>query len=769
MPPRAGNLKPVESRQTMLMTQAPQKLTPQIIKAHGLTEEEYSRILKILGREPSRTELGMFSVMWSEHCSYKNSKPVLKIFPTQGPNLLVRAGEENAGIVDIGDGYAVCFKIESHNHPSAIEPFQGAATGVGGILRDIFTMGARPVLLMNSLRFGSLDQSQTKHLFRGVVEGIAHYGNSIGVPTIGGEVYFQSCYEGNPLVNAMCLGLMKKDEIIKGKASGAGNPVYYVGSATGRDGLGGAAFASKELSEESREDRPAVQVGDPFMEKLLLEACLELLKTDAVVGMQDMGAAGLTCATCETASRGDTGIEIDLALVPRRESGMIPYELMLSESQERMLIIVKKGKEAVVEAIFRKWDLHAVKIGEVRDGKMLRVSDGGVPAAEIPAKALADEGPIYRREEKEPAYLKETRALNLSKLREAADFNATLKKLLSHPTIASKAWVWQQYDHMVRTDTVFYPGHDAAVVRIKGTKRGIAVATDCNSLYCYLDPYEGGKIAVAEAARNVACSGAKPLAITNCLNFGNPMKPEIFWQFHQAVEGMSEACRVLETPVTGGNVSFYNESPAGAIYPTPTVGMVGLLEDIDLRVPSHFQKKEDLVLLIGETRNDLGGTHYLMLEHGLEQGIPPRLDLQREKMLQAFILEAASKRYLSSCHDLSEGGLAVALAECAVGGKVPMGAVIDQADMVLAAKDGGVLGLREDALYFGESQSRVIISLAPEHKEAVIRLAQKFQVPFYQIGKVSGGGTLEIGRRISMSVKELSEIYRGAIPKHMER
>ncbi|HXV28127.1 MAG TPA: phosphoribosylformylglycinamidine synthase subunit PurL, partial [bacterium] len=612
------------------MTQLPEKMTPEIIARHGITPAEYEQIEKILGREPNITELGIFSVMWSEHCSYKNSKPILKLFPTQGPRLLVRAGEENAGIVDIGDGLAVCFKIESHNHPSAIEPFQGAATGVGGILRDIFTMGARPVLSMNSLRFGNLELAQTKRLFRGVVAGIAHYGNCMGVPTIGGEVYFDESYEGNPLVNAMSLGLVSKESIVKGKATGTGNSVYYVGSATGRDGLGGAAFASRELTEESHEDRPAVQVGDPFMEKLLLEACLELIKTDALVGMQDMGAAGLTCSTCETASRGSSGIEIDIAKVPRRETGMIPYEVMLSESQERMLIIVKKGKEETVQRIFEKWDLHAVKIGEVKEGHLMRVYENGKPVAEIPAKALADEGPVYTREEIRPAYLHEAQKLNLDQIREPKDFNGVLKKLLDHPSIASKAWVWQQYDHMVRTDTVFYPGHDAALIRVKGTKKGIAVSTDCNSLYCYLDPFEGGKIAVAESARNVVCTGAVPLGVTNCLNFGNPMKPEVFWQFHQAVLGMVEACQALKTPVTGGNVSFYNESPAAAIYPTPTVGMVGLLENVENRVPSFFQSEGDLIFLLGDTLNEIGGSHYLMIEHGLKKGLPPRLDLEKE-------------------------------------------------------------------------------------------------------------------------------------------
>ncbi|MBI3316574.1 MAG: phosphoribosylformylglycinamidine synthase subunit PurL [Candidatus Omnitrophica bacterium] len=742
------------------MTTSEIKITPELIRAHGLSPEEYEKIKSILSREPNLTELGMFGVMWSEHCSYKNSKPILKLFPTQGPKLLVRAGEENAGIIDIGEGLAICFKIESHNHPSAIEPFQGAATGVGGILRDIFTMGARPVLLMNSLRFGSLEKPHNRRLFRGVVAGIAHYGNCIGVPTLGGEVYFQNCYEGNPLVNVMCLGIVNKDAIVKGKASGGGNPVYYVGATTGRDGLGGAAFASRELTEESQEDRPAVQVGDPFMEKLLLEACLELTQTDALVGMQDLGAAGLTCGTCETASRGHSGIQIDIAKVPRRETEMTPYEVMLSESQERMFIIAKRGKEKIVEDIFTKWDLHAVKIGEVKDGNEMRVFEEGRLVAEVPARALADEGPVYRREEKEPGYLKALQKLDLSKITEPKDFQEVLKKFLSHPSIASKAWVWQQYDHMVRTDTVFYPGHDAALIRIKGTQKGIAVSTDCNSLYCYLDPYEGGKIAVAEAARNVACSGAVPIGVTNCLNFANPMKPEIFWQFHRAVEGMAEACRALKIPVTGGNVSFYNESPAGAIYPTPTVGVAGLLENIENRVPSFFQNEGDLIFLLGETFEEIGGTFYLTVWHGLEQGLPPRLELDREVRLQEFILEQARASRLVSCHDLSEGGLALALAESTFNPAKSMGAICDHLDLIPAK-------IREDALYFGESQSRAVISVHPEDKEAVIQAAQHHKLPIYLIGKVDGN-LLQIGDRIRLSVSELRSLYENAIPEKMK-
>ena len=730
-----------------------------MIAGHGLTEEEYQRICQILGREPNFTELGIFGVMWSEHCSYKNSRRILKLLPTEGEDVLVKAGEENAGAIDIGDGLAIVFKIESHNHPSAVEPFQGAATGVGGILRDIFTMGARPVLLMDSLRFGPLESPQSLRHFKGVVAGIAHYGNSVGVPTVGGEIYFDEAYEGNPLVNAMCLGIVRKNEMAKAKATGAGNKVYYVGSATGRDGLGGASFASRELTEESEEDRPAVQVGDPFMEKLLLEACLELVKSDALVAMQDMGAAGLTCSTSEMPAKGNSGIEIDVARVPRRETAMIPYEVMLSESQERMLVIVKKGKERIVEKIFEKWDLHAVSMGEIREGNLMRVYDNGELVAEIPVKALANEAPVYTREEKRPDYLDSVQRLDLSAVAEPKDFTEVLKRLLDSPSIASKEWVYRKYDHMVRTDTAFLPGHDAALIRIKGTKKGIAVSTDCNSLYGYLDPYEGGKIAVAEAARNVAVTGAQPVGLTNCLNFGNPMKPEIFWQFHQCVQGMADAARRFKTPVTGGNVSFYNESPAGAIYPTPVIGMVGILGDIEKRVPSFFKREGDLIFLLGDTANELGASAYLALIHGLKKGLPPRLDLEKESRLQAFLLAAAKKQILSSAHDLSEGGLALALAECCFGER-PLGAEITNLELVGS-------GLRPDALLFGESQSRVVVSAEPRQKEAVIRLAQEQGVPIYQIGKV-GADRLHIEDLLELSVEEALAIWRNALPRRIK-
>src|SRR5438874_144688 len=600
-------------------------VTPELAKRHGLTEEEFERIKKILGREPNFTELGIFSVMWSEHCSYKNSRKELKKFPTAGRNILVKAGEENAGVVDIGDGWAVAFKMESHNHPSAIEPFQGAATGVGGIIRDIFTMGARPEFCLNSLHFGPITENcsggrggrtgdtraatqdrqkqiaANRRLFTGVVSGIAHYGNCVGIPTIGGEIYFDESFEGNPLINVFCLGVLRHEQLARGTAEGAGNPVFYVGAETGRDGLAGAAFASRELTEQSREDRPAVQVGDPFKEKLLLEACLELLARDAVAGIQDMGAAGLTCSTCETASRGGSGIEIDLAKVPKREPGMTPYETLLSESQERMLIIAKRGKENVVREIFDKWDVPWAEIGRVTDDGMMRVRNNGSIAAEIPAKPLAEEAPLYSREARKPTadHADKTDLLKELSVQSVKSVVESLRELLRDPTIASKNWVYRQYDHTVRTGTLVKPGSDAAVYFVRYANKILAATSDCNSLYCALDPREGAKIAVAEAARNLTCSGAKPLAVTDNLNFGNPYKPENFWQLREAVEGIAEACRAFDTPVTGGNVSLYNESPAGVVDPTPTIGMVGLIDDEKQITTQWFKRAGDLVILVG--------------------------------------------------------------------------------------------------------------------------------------------------------------------------
>src|SRR5215469_2382536 len=610
-------------------------ITSAIARSHGLNEEEFERIKAALGRIPNFTELGVFSVMWSEHCSYKNTRLELKKFPTTGPRVLVKAGEENAGVIDIGDGWAVAFKMESHNHPSAVEPFQGAATGVGGIIRDIFTMGARPVFLLDSLRFGPIqgeepDSRRNRRLFSRVVAGIAHYGNCIGVPTIGGEVYFDESYESNPLVNVLCLGILRHDQIARGAARGVGNPVFYVGSETGRDGLAGAAFASRDLTEESKEDRPAVQVGDPFKGKLLLEACLELLASGCVAGIQDMGAAGLTCSTCETASRGGTGVQIDLALVPQREPGMTPYEILLSESQERMLIIVERGREAKVKEIFEKWDLPYALVGEVTDDGMMRVLNHRRVEVEIPAAKLANDAPIYEREVVPAPRAPELRIEQIP----AVDLQRSLVQLLGHPTIASKNWVFRQYDHTVRAGTVVPPGSDAAVFYVREADKYLAATCDCNGLYCKLDPREGARIAVAEAARNLVCSGATPLAVTDNLNFGNPYRPEIFWQLREAVEGMAEVCAAFNTPVIGGNVSLYNQNPTGAVDPTPTVGMVGIVAQESWITRQYFRNNGDVIFLLGPIGDEMGATHYLKVVHGRKGGLPPRLNFELELRVQ---------------------------------------------------------------------------------------------------------------------------------------
>ncbi len=718
-------------------------VTAELVKRHGLTGEEFERIKKILGREPNFTELGIFSVMWSEHCSYKNSKKELKKFPTAGPNILVKAGEENAGVVDIGDGWAIAFKMESHNHPSAIEPFQGAATGVGGIIRDIFTMGARPEFCLNSLHFGPITDKNSKseighsklaenrRLFTGVISGIAHYGNCVGIPTIGGEIYFDESFEGNPLINVFCLGVLRHEQLARGTAEGAGNPVFYVGAETGRDGLAGAAFASRELTEQSREDRPAVQVGDPFKEKLLLEACLELLARDAVAGIQDMGAAGLTCSTCETASRAGSGIEIDLAKVPKRESGMTPYEIMLSESQERMLIIAKRGKENLVREIFEKWDVPCAEIGHVTDDGMMRVRNNGAIAAEIPAKPLAQEAPLYSRKAKPVA----ASSLTERRLQKINNHEA-LRQLLRDPTIASKNWVYRQYDHTVRTGTLVKPGSDAAVFFVRYANKILAATTDCNSLYCALDPREGGKIAVAEAARNLTCSGARPLAVTDCLNFGNPYKPENFWQLREAVEGVAEACRAFDIPVTGGNVSLYNESPDGVVDPTPTIGMVGLIDDEKHITTQWFKEADDVIILVGtvaavydrRTENQLlGGSRYLKVCHGLKIGPPPHVDLAHEIKVQNAVRDLIRAGLVKSAHDCSEGGLAVALAECCFHPEKLFGAEIN-------LKPGDAPAA---TVLFSESQSRIVISVAPINLERTISILRVSAVPFEQLGQVS--------------------------------
>jgi phosphoribosylformylglycinamidine synthase len=735
-------------------------ITPALIAKHGLSPEEYDKVFSILGREPSFEELGVFSVMWSEHCSYKNSRRELRKFPTTGPSVLVKAGEENAGVIDIGDGWAVAFKIESHNHPSAVEPFQGAATGVGGIIRDIFTMGARPVFLMDSLRFGSIegDSQQAKtnrRLFAGVVAGIAHYGNCIGLPTIAGEVYFDNSYNGNPLVNAFCLGILRHEQIARGAAKGVGNPVFYVGAETGRDGLAGAAFASRELTEESKADRPAVQVGDPFREKLLLEACLELLATDAVAGIQDMGAAGLTCSTCETASRGGTGVEIDIQLVPQRAKGQTPYEVLLSESQERMLVIVNKGQEAVVKEIFEKWDLPYAEIGVVTDDGQMRVRNGSEVVVDVPARSLADDGPLYSRE---AAPFTPPAPLDLATVPEADSLKA-LPALLANPSIASKRWVWRQYDHMVRTGTAVLPGSDAAVFIVREANKILAAATDCNAIYCRLDPMLGARIAVAECARNLACSGAVPIGVTDNLNFGNPHKPENFYQLRAAVEGISEGCRAFNVPVTGGNVSLYNESPAGSIDPTPTISMVGRIDDAAHITTQAFKTVGDQIYLLGVIGSELGASHYLLALHGRKEGAPPVLDFAQEIAIHQALLQLIRKGLVQSAHDCSEGGIAVALAESCFGNS--LGATVDL----------GENELRSDVALFNETQGRIVISVKSENAAAVEAELATSGVSYRTLGAVTDSGDLAITTGASdfvWPVAELNRTFEGTIPALME-
>jgi phosphoribosylformylglycinamidine synthase len=773
-------------------------ITPELVQEHGLTAEEYERIKSLLGREPTYTELGIFSVMWSEHCSYKNTRPLLKTFPTQSPKVLVGAGEENAGIIDIGDGLAIAFKIESHNHPSAVEPFQGAATGVGGIIRDIFTMGARPVCAVNSLRFGpiTIDSSNgevraaqvanNRRLFAGVVSGIAHYGNCFGIPTLAGEVYFDKSYEGNPLVNAFCLGVLRHEQIARGAAKGVGNPVFYVGPATGRDGLAGAAFASQDLTEESAEQqRGAVQVGDPFMEKLVCEACLELLATGAVAGIQDMGAAGLTCSTCETAARAGTGIEIELSKVPLRASHMTPYEILLSESQERMLLIVKRGHEEEVKRIFNKWDLPWAEIGQVTDSGRMVVKYHGHVVADIPAKKLADEAPVYHREAQPPAYLKAVRAFRLEAIADRQDPDADLKRLLAWPTIASKNWVYRQYDHMVRDGTIICPGSDAAVFRIKTdsmpessngpsvVEKFIALTVDCNGTFVYLDPYEGGKAAVTEACRNLACAGASPLGVTDNLNCASPLNPELFWQIKESVRGLAEACRAFRVPVTGGNCSLYNQSPAGPIDPTPTVAAVGLIERAEHITTQWFKDKGDAILLLGgpvdgqDPLQGLGGSAYLQVVHGLKTGTPPRCDLDQAQVLHSTLLGLIQCGLVQSAHDCSEGGLAVALAEGCISQQIAretprlIGAELD----LSALKD-----FRLDALLFGETQNRVVVSTRPIEAVKVIERAKLLGVPALRLGTV-GGDKLRIktsAAEYEWPVAELHDLWWNAIARAMK-
>lgn len=745
------------------------EVTIALAAEHGLSTEEYGKICDILGRIPSFTELGVFSVMWSEHCSYKNSIAVLKTLPREGAALLTSAGEENAGLVDIGDNLAVAFKIESHNHPSAVEPYQGAATGVGGIHRDIFTMGARPVASLNSLRFGSPKDPRVRYLVDGVVRGIGDYGNSFGVPTVGGEIYFEEGYTGNPLVNAMSVGIVEHHKTVSATALGKGNPVLIVGSSTGRDGIHGATFASEDLSEASEDKRPSVQVGDPFAEKLLLEATLEAIATGYVVGLQDMGAAGITSSTSEMSARGiektgSGGIEIDLDLVPIREAGMSAYEIMLSESQERMLIVAKKGFEGKIIEVYEKWDVQAVTIGRVTDDNHLRVLHHGVMVVEIPAESLVLGGgaPVYIREaiEKKP----ETPVAELAD-DNTLDFSSIALELLSRPNIASKQWVYRQYDSMVQTNTVTPTGHtDAAVIRIKGTKKGLAMKTDCNARYVYLNPLAGGKIAVAECARNIACSGAKPLAITNCLNFGNPLKPEVYFQFKESVRGMGEACRAFNTPVTGGNVSFYNETFIGgvrtAIYPTPTIGMIGLLDDIDNLVGSTFTNAGDLILLAGNPDLTLDGSEYLVMQYGTPGQDSPSVDLEHETNLQQFLVSVAEQKLVHSAHDISDGGLFVALAEKGImNAKAPLGFIVN-------LEDAGNSPLRIQQQLFSEAQGRVLLTIAPDRIREIAAAAAEHHIPLQAIGTVvERAASISINDReiLSFTIDELAEAYYHAL------
>ncbi len=722
---------------------------------HGLTEEEYENIINILGRKPNLTEIGIFSVMWSEHCSYKSSRIHLKKFPTDAKWVIQGPGE-NAGIIDIGDNLAVAFKMESHNHPSFVEPYQGAATGVGGILRDIFTMGARPIASMDSLRFGEPDNERTKYLLSGVVSGIADYGNCMGVPTVGGETYFDKCYNGNILVNVFNLGVVEKDKIFYGYASGVGNPVIYVGSKTGRDGIHGCSLlASEEFDETSEEKRPTVQVGDPFTEKRLLEACLELMSKDYIVGIQDMGAAGLTSSSVEMAGRAGTGIILNLDNIPVREDGMTPYEMMLSESQERMLIVAKKGYEEKVKEIFAKWDLDAVVVGEVTDTGKFQLYFKNEKVADIPVNSIADEAPVYNRPVKEPEYLKDVNSFDISSLNFNRDYNEVLDSMLSSLNICSKKWIYEQYDHMVRINTVVLPGSDAAVIRIKGTSKAVAISTDCNSRYCFLNPYTGAQIAVAEAARNVACSGARPMAITDCLNFGNPEKPEIMWQFKEAVEGMANACEVLKTPVVSGNVSFYNETSGTPIFPTPTVGMVGLLENIENHLTQSFKAIGDVIILIGETKEELGGSEYLSLFHNMVKGKAPEIDIFKEKLLIDTILKLNNQKLLKSAHDVSEGGLAVALAECCITGDYPIGANISYS-----------IDIDDIYLLFSESQGRVIVSIDKKNLSDVEAILKDSGLTFNVIGE-TGGTFFKINNIVDMDVMALKKSYFSALERYI--
>jgi phosphoribosylformylglycinamidine synthase subunit PurL len=740
------------------------EITPEVVADHGLSPEEYERILGLLGREPTFTELGIFSAMWSEHCGYKNSKRLLRLLPTQAPWVIQGPGE-NAGVIDVGEGLALAFKIESHNHPSAVEPYQGAATGVGGILRDIFTMGARPVAVLDSLRFGDLDSGRNRYLFEGVVRGVGDYGNCVGIPNIGGEVFFDRAYDGNPLVNAMALGLMKREHLIRGEASGPGNVLMAVGARTGRDGIHGATFASEELSEDADESsRPQVQVGDPFTEKLLLEASLELIRSGHIVGIQDMGAAGLTSSASEMAGRAGSGVVVDTARVPVREEGMTPYEILLSESQERMLVVAKKGHEDEVRKILEKWELEAEPVGEVTTDGHFRIEEEGTLVANIPALPLTDGCPTYEREGIESEEVRELRERDLSDvLEEEGDLTEAFLDLMTSPNIASRRWIYEQYDTSVRTSTVIRPGGDAGVIRLGGTARGVAATTDCNGRYCFLDPREGTRAAVAEAARNLVCVGALPTAVTNNLNFGSPLKPHIYFQMREAVLGMAEACKLFETPVTGGNVSLYNETDGKAIYPTPVIGMVGILDDVSRALGHAFVSEGDPVILLGENREEIGGSEYLYrTRDGLVAGRPPMVDLLAERRLQHAVLAMIQNQLLRSAHDCAEGGLACALAEASVGGREgPVGVRAEIHDR-----------LSPVAIFFGESTGRVIVSTSPGRADEVLGMARKHGVPARLLGQVgSGDGEFRIDTprgSIRTPVSEVARRYFETIPRLME-
>lgn len=719
----------------------------------GLREDEFEAIKNILGRTPNFTETAMYSVMWSEHCSYKNSIKWLKTLPREGGRLLVKAGEENAGLVDIGDGLGCVFKIESHNHPSAIEPFQGAATGVGGIHRDIFTMGARPIASLNSLRFGKLDYPKTKWLLKGVVKGIGHYGNCFGVPTVGGEIYFENCYQTNPLVNAMSVGVVKAGETASATSYGAGNPVFIVGASTGKDGIGGASFASADISENSAESLPAVQVGDPFEEKKLLEACLELMQTKAVIGMQDMGAAGITCSTSEMSAKGEHGMIIHLDKVPTRQHNMKPWEMLLSESQERMLVVVEKGRESEVQRIFDKWDIHCVNIGEVTTDGRLKYYMNDELVADVPAESLVLGGgaPVYTREYSEPAYMKEIAAFDLSKVAAPADLKQAAMELIQLPTIASKRWVYDQYDSMVGTgNTQTNEPSDAPVVRVHGSEKALAMTTDCNSRYVFADPYKGAMIAVSEAARNIVCSGGEPVGVTNCLNFGNPYNPEVYYQFVHAIKGMGEACLQFNTPVTGGNVSFYNQSEDGPVYPTPTIGMVGVLDSLDQKMTMFFRNPGDVIYLVGTQRNDLNCSEYLHHICGVNMSPAPHFELAEEAAIQKAVAGLISKKLILSAHDVSEGGLFTTLLES--GMKNNLGFRI-QTDA----------GLRKDAFLFGEAQSRVVVSVNPAIQNMFE--AEMQQTPFVKLGTVTADGDIAIDNEDWGYISDWKQAYDTAIEK----